>query len=102
VPGYHLEYVDAPVRDCGAGDVRAIEGDGWLELRLTPANAHTDDGQPTVKTRELLPRLPIVREVERTCDFEAVVTWVIGTARPNPYRAFELREPYRLVVDVEH
>jgi hypothetical protein len=102
VPGYHLEYVDKPVRDCGAGDVKPIAGDGWLEVRFYPANAHTEQGEPTVRERELHPALPIVREIERTCDFEAVVTWVIGTASPNRYKVFELGTPPRLVVDILH
>ena len=102
VPGYHLEYIDKPVVDCGAGDVKPIEGDAWLEARFYPAAAHTEAGEPTVVERELRPALRIVREIERTCDFEAVVTWVIGTASPNRYRAFELGSPPRLVVDVDH
>lgn len=102
VPGYHLEYIDKPVRDCGAGDVKPIEGDAWLEVRFYPANAHTEAGQPTIKERELKPALDIVREIERTCDFEAVVTWVIGAASPHRYRAFELAAPPRLVVDIDH
>lgn len=102
IPGYHLEYVDRPVRDCGAGDTKTVEGDGWLEVRLTPAHAHTEAGEPTVSRRELFPRLPIVRELERTCDFEAVVTWVIGTASPNRFRVLELSDPPRLVVDILH
>jgi hypothetical protein len=102
VPGYHLEYIDKPVVDCGAGDVKPIEGDGWLEVRFYPADAHTEAGEPTVRERELKPALRIVREIERTCDFEAVVTWVIGTASPNRYRAFELASPPRLVVDIDH
>ena len=102
VPGYHLEYIDKPVVDCGAGDVKPIEGDAWLEARFYPAAAHTEAGEPTVAERELRPALRTVREIERTCDFEAVVTWVIGTASPNRYRAFELGSPPRLVVDVDH
>jgi len=101
VPGYHLEYVDRPVRDCGAGEPRAIAGDGWLEVRMSPANAHTEAGKPTIAEREITPGLPNVREIERTCDFEAVVTWVIGTGSPNRYRVFELTDPPRLVVDID-
>jgi hypothetical protein len=100
VPGYHLEYIDRPVRDCGAGEPRPIAGDAWLEVRLSPAYAHEEDGRPTVPARELLPRLPNVLEIERTCDFEAVVTWVLGVASPNRYRVLELSDPPRLVVDV--
>jgi hypothetical protein len=102
VPGYHLEYIDKPVRDCGAGDVKPIAGDAWLEVRFYPAYAHTEAGQPTVAEREISPALPIVREIERTCDFEAVVTWVIGAASPNRYRRFELESPPRLVIDIDH
>jgi hypothetical protein len=102
VPGYHIEYVDSPVRDCGAGDVRAIAGDGWLEVRLFPAVAHTEAGVPTIAERERALTLPILRELELTCDFEAVVTWVIGVGSPHRYSVLELTDPPRLVVDVEH
>jgi len=102
VPGYHVEYIDEPVRDCGAGEVRTIAGDGWLEVRLYPAVAHTEAGAPTVTERERALALPILRELELTCDFEAVVTWVLGTASPHRYSVLELRDPPRLVVDVEH
>ena len=102
LPGYHLEYVDRPVRNCGEGSVVPIAGDAWLQIRLEPANAHTEAGQPTVAPRERRPGLPVLREAELTCDFEAVVTWVLGLASPNPYRVLELRNPPRLVVDVRH
>jgi hypothetical protein len=102
VPGFHLEYIDHPVRDCGAGEPQDIAGDAHLEVRMSPANAHTEEGKPTVPGRELKPGLPNVREIQRTCDFEAVVTWVIGVGSPNRYRAFELADPPRLVVDIDH
>jgi hypothetical protein len=102
VPGYHLEYIDRPVRDCGAGDPKPIAGDAWLEVRLYPAHAHEENGSPTIPERELRPELPNVLEIERTCDFEAVVTWVLGVASPKRYRVLELAEPARLVVDVAH
>jgi hypothetical protein len=102
VPGYHLEYVGEPVLDCGAGDIKPVEGNARLEARFYPANAHTEQGQPTVAERELKPALPIVRELERTCDFEAVVTWVIGTTAPKRYSVLELTDPPRLVIDIEH
>lgn len=102
VPGYHVEYVDSPVRDCGAGDVRSIAGDGWLEVRLSPAVAHTEAGAPTITERERALTLPILRELELTCDFEAVVTWVLGVSSPHRYSVLELNDPPRLVVDIQH
>jgi hypothetical protein len=102
VPGYHLEYVSGPVLDCGAGDEKPVAGKAHLEARFYPANAHTEEGKPTVLEREIKPGLPVVRELERTCDFEAVVTWVIGTTAQNPYSVLELADPPRLVIDIGH
>ncbi len=102
VPGYQVEYIDSPVIKCGSGDPTAVAGQGWLQVRLTPAQAHTEQGQATVTAREQKPALPVLQELELTCDFEGEVTWVLGNGKPNKYRVMELREPTRLVVDVQH
>jgi len=101
MPGYHIAYVEKPVRNCGSGGARRIDGNARLELRFSPASAHTERGEATVRERELKPALSMVREIERTCDFEGIVTFVIGTASPHHYRAFELTAPPRLVVDID-
>jgi hypothetical protein len=102
MPSYHIEYIDKPVRACGSGDVVPLKGDGWLEIRFTPAAAHTEDGEPTVKQRSMTPNLKIIKEMKATCDFEAEVEWVLGVASPNRYRVMELKNPTRLAVDIKH
>lgn len=102
LPSYHVEYIDRPVRQCGSGDVVQLAGDAWLEVRLHGAQAHTDDGAPTVAPRERRLDLSVLLELESTCDFEAEVTWVMGLASPNRYRVLELSSPTRLVIDVRH
>ena len=102
VPGYHIEYIDRPVRKCGSGNVTQMAGDGWLEVRMSPVNAHTEEGRPTVAERERMPNLPVLSELELTCDFEAIVTWVFGVESPNHYQVREMNSPPRLVVDVKH
>jgi len=102
VPGYHIEYIDKPVRKCGSGKVAPLAGDGWLEVRMYPAKAHTEEGQPTVSNRERMPKLPVLWELELMCDFEAVVTWVFGVESPNRYQVRELSSPPRLVIDLRH
>ncbi len=102
LPTYHIEYIDKPVRACGSGDVVPLAGDGWLEVRFSDANAHTPEGQPTIKDRQRSPNLPIVRDLRLTCDFEAEVTWVAGVASPNRYRVIELKDPTRLAIDIKH
>ena len=102
VPGYHVDYIDKPVRQCGSGEATEIAGDGWLAVRMTPAAAHTDEGKATIPFRERKLALGVALELERTCDFEAEVTWVLGVSSPNRYRVLELTKPARLVVDVKH
>lgn len=102
MPGYHIEYIDKPAHQCGSGDAVNLKGDGWLEIRFYPANAHTEEGKPTVENREFAPHHKIIKELKLTCDFEADVTWVLGVASPNEYRILELKNPTRLAVDIKH
>jgi hypothetical protein len=102
VPGYHIEYVDKPVRDCGQGAVVPISGDGFLLIRMQPSNAHTEAGVPSVTDRQQNPKLPILKELKLICDFEADVQWILGVSSPNRYRVLELTNPARLVVDIAH
>lgn len=101
VPGYHLEYLDKPALKCGSGDPTVVAGQGWLQVRIQPARAH-ENAQVTVADRERKPGLPVLQELELTCDFEAEVTWVLGVRSPNKYRVLELHQPTRLVVDLQH
>ena len=102
LPTYHIEYIDKPVRACGSGDTVPLAGDGWLEVRFTDAQAHTPEGEPTIKDRQRSPKLPVIKDLKITCDFEAEVTWVAGDASPNKYRVIELKNPTRLAVDIKH
>ncbi|HEX6939077.1 MAG TPA: hypothetical protein VF158_06665 [Longimicrobiales bacterium] len=102
VPGYHIEYVDGPIRHCASGSVVDVEGVAHLRIRMSPARAHDDGGNPTIEKRALALRLPVMKALRLTCDFEAQLEWVVGLAARNGYRVLELREPDRLVVDVLH
>lgn len=102
LPSLHVEYIDRPVRRCGSGEATEIEGDAWLSVLFEPARAHTDAGLPTAAPRERFPKLPVVREIELTCDFEAQLVFVLGASRPGRYRVFELDAPSRLVLDIRH
>jgi hypothetical protein len=100
LPAVHLEYIDRPVRQCGSGNPTPIAGDGWLEVLLSGAAAHTEAGEPTITPRESFPQLGNLREVEITCDFEAEVVVVLGVGSPNRYRTLVLEQPARLAVDI--
>jgi len=102
MPGIHVEYVDEPVRSCGSGEPVALTGDAWLEVRITPANAHSEAGRPTIAERRRATGLPAVHEIVQTCDFEGIVTWVLAVRSPETFRLARFGDPSRLVVDVRH
>jgi hypothetical protein len=100
-PGYRVEYVDRPVRQCGSGEPASVAGDGWLLVTLRGTQAHNDRGEATVQQRERRLKMPVVQELEFTCDFEGVVQIALGVSRPNRYRVVELANPTRLIVDIQ-
>ncbi|MGD9630123.1 MAG: hypothetical protein AB7V18_12840 [Pyrinomonadaceae bacterium] len=104
LPNYHVEYVDKPVRACGSGDVVPFSGEAWLQVRFSPSQAHSPDGDATipVKDRARSPNFPVVKDLKLTCDFEGEVEWVMGVSSPNHYRIIELKDPTRVAIDIKH
>lgn len=102
LPQWHVDYIDAPVIQCGSGHEMPVAGSAWLQVRFNGANAHTQAGEGTSGPMRRPADLPSIREVVRTCDFEAEVTWVVGIAGQQPYRPRVLEAPARLVIDIAH
>jgi hypothetical protein len=100
-PGWHVEYVDGPVAQCGSGQVVRVAGDAKLLVRLRTAQAHDDAGAPTVRQRDLSLTLPVMKQLVMTCDFEGDVEIVLGLDSRQPYRVMELQTPNRLVIDLK-
>jgi hypothetical protein len=92
-----IQYVPRLIADA-SGHVLPITGKGILQLRLSPASAHTSVGQPTVPAR-IHSSLPLVKEIVRSGDFEAVVSYGIGVSQKTEYRVFTLTNPTRVVID---
>jgi hypothetical protein len=101
VPGYRVGYVDKAIQ-CGSGEPVELAGKAFLEVRMTPAQAHTEAGAPTVRNREWRLDLPVVKEIESICDFEADVTWALGLGSRKAFRVQTLENPARLVIDLDH
>ena len=77
VPEHRIRYVDQLVQD-GSGDPASVAGAADLEVVFQGANAHDQNGSPSVSPRRFSPRLPAVKEVAQLGDFEAVVSYGIG------------------------
>lgn len=102
LPGYRIEYVQSPITACGSGLPVTIAGNAFLQVRMVPSGAQEKDGHATFGPTELTPGLPSILEVARTCDFEGVLTWVVGLGAEADFTVLVLTNPYRLVVDVAH
>lgn len=101
-PGYKIEYPTGPAEECGSGDVVKLTGESVLTVHFMPLAAHTDEGEPTIGWREVSPKLTMISEVKRVCDFEGEVEFAIGLSKKTEYRVAELSDPMRLVIDIKH
>jgi hypothetical protein len=99
VPEHRVRYVDQLVQD-GSGKPVSVAGAADLEVVFHGANAHEDDGTPTISPRRFSTGLPAVKEIAQIGDFEAVVTYGIGVDHKRPLKVSTLSNPSRLVIDV--
>src|SRR5690606_21918667 len=102
LPQWSVAYLDEAPADCGSGDAVPLAGDATLQVRFSGAHAHTEAGEPTSGPRRRSVGAPALRELVRTCDFEAEVTWVAGLAARSDYRPRVLDDPARLAIDIAH
>jgi hypothetical protein len=96
----HVAYVPSLVQD-GSGRHIPMPGRASLEVRVQHANAHDQHGRSTAPDALTLPLRNVMR-VKRAGDFEAVVSYGIAVAQRQPFRVTRLRNPDRLVVDIDH
>ncbi|GLW05471.1 hypothetical protein Misp01_06010 [Microtetraspora sp. NBRC 13810] len=102
LPGYTVNWTDEVVQD-GSGDPVDVDGGAYLQIRMTPAQAHDEDGEVTWPGGPVFQAgLPNVRTVVRNGDFEGIVSVAIVLDRRAAFRVLEQRAPNRLVVDVAH
>jgi hypothetical protein len=99
VPEHRVQYVDQLVED-GTGDPVSVAGAADLEVVFEGANAHEENGSPTITPRRFSPGLPAVKEIAQLGDFEAVVSYGIGVDQRRPIEVSTRSNPSRLVIDI--
>lgn len=95
----------AQPENCGSGKPISAPGESFLEVSLTPAAAHDENGNLTYTGPRNFtpPGLQKVKSIAFTCDFEAHLSIAIGVGKANPtFRAYYLTNPNRYVVDISH
>ena len=104
LPGYRVEYVEPPLREDGSGNLVRLDGNAFVVVRMEPASGF-DLSVPEGELVYTGPRriagdgTAVLRELVRTGDFEAVLTWAIGLDGRVPFRVLTLENPARIVVD---
>jgi len=106
LPGYRVEYVEPPLREDGSGNVVNLDGDAFVVVRMEQASGFDlsvpEGALVYTGPRRISPDgTSVVREIARTGDFEAVLTWAVGLAERVPFRVLRLESPARIVVDFE-
>jgi hypothetical protein len=106
-PGFRVEYLPASralVED-GSGEPIDVKGSAFLVVRLEPAATAEIEGEQVVPTYDGPNRLAasgtrFVREVVKSGDFEAVVTWVVGLTEERPFRVSTPGGAARVLVEI--
>ena len=106
LPGYRVEYVNPPLYEDGSGDRVDVAGNAFVVVRMERASGfdlEAGEGELVYDGPRRLTGADAgtstVREVVRTGDFEAVLTWAVGVADRAEFRVLKLDGPPRLVVD---
>ena len=106
LPGYRVEYVEPPLKEDGSGNVVQVKGTAFVVVRMEPASGFdltTGEGVMVYKGPKRIDGAaagtPVVREVVRTGDFEAVLSWAVGLEDRVDFRVRTTASPARLIVD---
>jgi hypothetical protein len=107
-PGFRVAYEPAATAlvEDGSGAHVDAAGPAYLVLRLEPAATAVATGEDVTFTytgpRRLRPDgARFVRDVVKSGDFEAVVSWVIGLPEERPFTVSTASSPPRLILDVD-
>jgi hypothetical protein len=79
------------------GQSVSLIGNSGLLVTMKGADEHTAYSGST----DIQSGYPVLVEARQVQDFEGIVQWGLGLAKPSCYRAFFLASPYRLVIDVQ-
>jgi hypothetical protein len=100
--GYDVRYVKK-LRYDGTGDQVPLDGERFIQIRITPAVAHDAQGNSVYQGPELEQyRMPTLRGAAITGDYEGYVSFGLALSHRDTFRVLEVTAPNRLVIDLHH
>jgi len=97
VPGYAVGFVPKVIQDA-SGKTVTVPGTTFLVIKLSPAQAHSASGQPTLPTTVQALSFQMLKGYVVSGDFEGNLSIALGLAGGTKYRVGEL--PGRVYIDV--
>lgn len=103
IPEFRMRRGQPPFTFDPSGLPMTVRGRAFLVIvmhggtRITPEGEETYTGPTT-----FVPGFPRLRQLRQAGDFEAVSEWVVGMTGPACHRLFVLRDPTRIVLDLQH
>lgn len=109
LPAYRVEYAQPPLKEDGSGAPVDVAGSAFVVVRMEPASGfdlNSGEGGLVYKGPKRISGssagATILRELARTGDFEAVLSWAIGLEDKVPFRVTTAASPARLIVDFKN
>jgi hypothetical protein len=106
LPGYRVEYVQPPLKEDGSGNPVDVAGNAFVVVRMEPSSGfdlNTGEGELVYKGPKRIDAAgagaTVIKDVVRTGDFEAVLSWAVGLDGKVPFRVTTATGPSRLIVD---
>jgi hypothetical protein len=102
-PAFTLDRATPPLLADGSGFELDVSGNAFWQLVMRDATRAGLDGMPVFEgPTEVNPGFAKLSELIEGGDFEAVSTWYFGLEADSCVRVLALRDPARLVFDIEH
>jgi hypothetical protein len=98
-PGYRVVWNDLRTAGCGGEPATELPAERTLLVAIEPAAAREG---PAAGETVVDGELTIVERATRVCDRADRLVWALAATDSSLMRTIELRDPPRLVVDVQH
>ena len=100
LPPATIQYVSGATA-CGSGQPVVVPGSAVLEVAITQAQAHDNQGNSTLPQQMAGPGGTVINSGKSSCDFEGHVTWDFGLNGKHNFKVMTLTNPTRLVIDIK-
>jgi hypothetical protein len=102
VPAFILDQAIPPLVEDASGRELDIDGRAFWQLVMHDASRTDLDGDTSFTDTDFHPDFTKLTELVEGGDFEAVSTWYFGLDAKSCVRVLTLKDPSRLVFDIQH